>query len=189
MDRSDAETALTTNAGTPAADATKIVSALVQAVQQELFETIAGEAAAPSAIADIRARRLQLFYEHFTDRPLTRLEIQAIFRVQPNQAVAIDRKMRASFPKTGNKLLQRLVQGSAGDTVREGETDGGYSWVVTFAQAAGLDAAETLLERKALHGHVEITRSTRRLKIPLTDEARAHEILVDTLQLEEPTES
>lgn len=185
--RKEAITALQDNAGTTAAEAATIVDAVRAAAEDEALDSVAGAVPLPSAMSDLRAARLQRVYEHFGERNLTKLELQAIFRVGDAQAVSIDRRMRASFPRLANRLLTNAVEKSAGEVRREGDNQDGYRYVIEFSQLSGLDAAELLLERRGLHTGLEFDRRNMILTVSLRDPERARRIVGEVLGLSLPS--
>ena len=178
--------ALVDYAGTPADQAEQIIDALLNAAVDEALDVVAGATSLPTAVADLRAARLRRIYEHFDSRALTRLEIQTIFRVPAATAESVDRRMRGTFPQTTNVLLAKTIADSAEKPTRTGSPKAGYQYEIEFRQRGGIDAAETLLERRGLSAGIDFDRRQRRITIPIRDEDRARRILNGVLGLEIP---
>jgi hypothetical protein len=187
MTRQNAIDALVQYAGTDPTEAGEIVDALLEAVQDEALDVVAGSDALPTSIADLRAGRLVRFYEKFKKRALTRLEVQTLFRVPTSLASSIDRRMRGTYPATADRLYKAEIEASAGPVQRGGNADDGYEYNIAFAETSGLDAAETLLARQRLHVGLVVDRANRQLTVPFGDDAnRAKRIVKDVLGLSLP---
>ncbi|MGZ6644330.1 MAG: hypothetical protein ACXVFN_03775 [Solirubrobacteraceae bacterium] len=185
-------------AGTPEADRLDVVDAISAAFSEEALEVLTGGPPPFAAAADARAARLARITRHLVAqlaakgkpaRALTRLEVQALFRVPATMAVSIDRRMRAMWPDIDNDLLRTEVTAGIESISRPGNNTEGYRIRITFKSDSAQRAAETLLERHGLLGLLDTEAPRRVLELPYAGqtERTAVEVAVrDVLGLELP---
>lgn len=186
-------------AGTPKDEQLPLVDAIQDAFSEEALEALTGGPPPFGAVSEARAARLaritqrfgrRLADSHRRARPLTRLEIQALFRVPETSAAAIDRRMRAMWPDIDNDLLRTEVAAGCEKVSRPGSNKDGYRLKVTFKSDAAYRAAEKLLERNGLLGRLDTSAPKRVLELPYAgkaERAAVETVVTDVLGLELPS--
>src|SRR5215218_3197635 len=96
-DMASAAKALQTYAGHSAAEAKRVVDAVVEGAKREALELIAGTESFPSAVNDVRALRLRYICEQL-GRVLRPIEVEVVFRLPPSSARTLVRRMTATYP-------------------------------------------------------------------------------------------
>ena len=194
-----AATTLGKYAGTPEDDRFDLVDAISGASSEEALDVLTGGPPPFASAAEARAARLARITRHFVEllaakgkpsRPLTRMEIQALFRVPATSAGTIDRRMRAMWPDIDNELLRTEVVAGCEAISRPGNNKDGYRLRVRFKTDSAQRAAETLLERSGLLGQLDTEAPRRVLELPYSgkQEREAVEaILREVLALEVPS--
>jgi hypothetical protein len=162
-------------AGTPEDDRLDLVDAASQAASDEALDVLTGGPPPFGSAAETRAARLARITEKFVARladkakparPLTRLEIQALFRVPATTAGTIDRRMRAMWPNIDNELLRTEVAAGCDAISRPGNNKDGYRLRIRFKSDSAQRAAETLLERNGLLGQLDTEAPRRVIELP-----------------------
>lgn len=184
-------------AGTPPDERDDVVDAISRAFSEEALEVLTGGPPPFSSAADIRSGRLARITRHFVAllaekgrpaRAISRLEIQAIFRVPAATAVSIDRRMRAMWPDIDNDLLRTETSGGTNSIARVGNNQDGYRIRIKFTSDSAERAAETLLERHGALGLLDTTAPRRVIELPYSKEERARieDVVQQVLGLEVP---
>jgi hypothetical protein len=197
--RQAAAETLTRYAGTPQDDVTNLVDALCDAANEEALEVLTGGPPPFGSAADARAAKLSRITRHFVRlsagrkrpaRPLSRLEVQALFRVPATGAAGIDRRMRAMWPDIDNQLLATEVVAGIESLTRGGTVQAGYAITIAFQSDSAQRAAETLLERNGLLGLLDTGAPRRKLVMAYGNDKdkrkRIDGVLHDVLGLEPP---
>lgn len=173
---------LTTYAGLGDQGAQALLTAVKQAAEEEVLDTIAGNGPLPTAVMDLRALRL-LRISRKAGRLLRPREVEVIFRVAANTAESIDRRMRSTYPQGIDGFLRTMVHDTA--TVSKAGTDAKPRYEISFDEPAGLEYARQLLAREGLTRDVKVSRSTQTLDLPARMGADKRNPL-DVLGLEKP---
>jgi hypothetical protein len=164
VDRDAAKAALQEYAGLSAADAEKLLSAVVDAAQREALELVAGDAPVPSSLADSRALRLRYITES-AGRTLRPREVEVILRVAPSAAINALRRMNATYPRSVDRYLREVVQ-KTGTVTPTGNQESGYRYQIYFDEPSALEYAYQLLQRRGLTHDVRVRRAEQVLDLP-----------------------
>jgi hypothetical protein len=151
-------------AGLDPAGAKKLLDAVMVAAQQEACELLAGDAPVPSSLVDARALRLRYITEAI-GRALKPREVEVILRLPPSGAVAVLRRMNATYPRSVDGFLRDVVS-QTGTVTKTGDQDSGYRFQIYFDEPDGLEYAYQLLQRRGLTHDVRVKRQDQTLDLP-----------------------
>lgn len=160
--RQDAVDALVARTGLSARDAGSLVSKVLDAVQVEALDLIAGEEPVPSALADARALRLR-YISSALGRSLNQREVEAIFRLSPSAAASVIAGMNATYVTLAERLLKEAVKAvldatnGAGQPLNytlEGSADAGWRYRILFDERAQGAFTSALFARHGYARHV-----------------------------------
>lgn len=164
VDRNAAKAALEEFAGLSPTQADQLVKAVVAAAEREALELLAGDAPVPSSLADARALRLRYITES-AGRALKPREVEVILRVPPSVASSSLRRMHATYPRSVDAYLKKVVQETSTVTLT-GDQSSGYRYAIYFDELSGLEYAYQLLQRKGLTHDVRLRRADQTLDLP-----------------------
>jgi hypothetical protein len=164
IDAQGAAATLVEYGGLSDANAQALVNAVLAAAEREALELLAGDAPVPSSLADARALRLRYITEA-AGRALKPREVEVIMRLSPTSAVANLRRLNATYPRIVDQFLRDVVVQTATIT-KTGNQDAGYRYLIYFDDAAGLDYAYQLLQRRGLAHDVHVKRPDQALDLP-----------------------
>jgi hypothetical protein len=102
----DARAALEDYAGLDATQAGSLLDAVLAAAELETLEVLAGDAPAPSSLADARALRLRYLTEK-AKRALKPREVEVILRVAPSVALSTLRRINATYPRVVDEYRRK----------------------------------------------------------------------------------
>ncbi|HYZ76433.1 MAG TPA: hypothetical protein VE596_03575 [Gaiellaceae bacterium] len=162
--RATAITALETYAGLDTQSATDLVEAVVEAAEREALELMAGDAPVPSSLVDARALRLRYITEG-AKRALKPREVEVILRAAPSTALSAWRRMNATYPRTADQYLKKVVADTA-NIRKTGDQKKGYRYEISFDEPTALEYAYQLLQRKGLTHDVRVRRAEQILDLP-----------------------
>jgi hypothetical protein len=139
-----------------------LVGKILEAVQSEALDVIAGEEPIPSAVADARALRLR-YISSAVGRSLTQREVEAIFRLTPSAAAALATRMNATYATLAERLLKRAVSdvleatNGSGQPLNfslQGSAEAGWRYRIVFDEPAQAKFAASLFVRNGAGRHV-----------------------------------
>lgn len=162
--RDAAKAALIEYAGLGSAEADTLVAAVTEAAEREALELLAGDAPVPSSLVDARALRLRYITES-ARRALKPREVEVILRVSPGTAIAVLRRMIATYPRAVDNFLKQVVK-QTGTVTETGDQKTGYRYQIYFDEPAGLEYAYQLLQRRGLTHDVRVKRLDQVLDLP-----------------------
>ena len=146
-DAASAAKALQTYAGLTAAEAKRVVDAVVEGAKREALELIAGGESFPSTVNDLRALRLRYVCEQL-GRVLRPIEVEVVFRLPPTSARTLLRKMSATYPGAVDELMTKGLASAA--SVRKTGADPDFRYEIFFGDTVSADHAYQLLQRNGL---------------------------------------
>lgn len=146
-DAASAAKALQTYAGLSAAEAKRVVDAVVEGAKREALELIAGGESFPSAVNDIRALRLRYVSEQL-GRVLRPREIEIVFRIPASSARTLVRKLGATYPSIVDELMTKGLPEAS--VVHKTGADPDFRYEVVFDDAVYAEHAYNVLQRNGL---------------------------------------
>jgi hypothetical protein len=163
-DRQAAKDALQEYAGLSPSDADALLNAVVTAAEQEALELLAGDAPVPSTLVDARALRLR-YITQAAERALKPREVEVILRAGQGPALNALRRLNATYPRSVDLYLKRVVQ-DTGTVTETGDQETGYRYSIYFDEPTGLEYAYQLLQRRGLTHDVRVKRADQVLDLP-----------------------
>ena len=167
--RDQARASLSQRTGLSDPAAEELLQKVLEAVQQEAIDLIAGDQPVPSALADARALRLRYISEAM-GRSLNLREVESLFRVGSSAAATVISRMNATYPTVAEGLLKLNIAGLLGEMDEDGEpinysTQGspqeGWRYRIRFDEPVQTQLAAALFVR---HGHArQIVKQTARV--------------------------
>jgi hypothetical protein len=183
----DAASVMRTYAGLGTDDAAALVAAVQAAVVREALDVIAGDAPVASNLTDSRALRLRRICEEL-GRTLTPREVEVVFRLPPQAAGSVDRRMRATYPQAVDGFMRSLVSDTATAT-KTGDADKGFRYDVFFDDRAALEFAVQILQREGMTRNLKQRSTEQVLDVPrsMRDRQGTDRDPLDVLGVTKPT--
>lgn len=139
-------------AGLSRDEAQNLVGFALQASMDDTLETIMGTGVVPTTLTMARVALLKSVCLSM-HRPLSKLEIQILFRTTPSNAKAILTTMTATYAQPLH--INFLLQMRSDAVVRSAGIEGQLTWIVKFGQEACYETARTEFQRDNLSRFVD----------------------------------
>ena len=162
--RADAKKVLTEYAGVGAAEADRLVKAVVDAAETEALELLGGQEPVPSSILDARALMLRYICQK-AGRMLKPRELEVLLRLPTTTAQQVIKRMNATYAQAVDRYLKEIVKNTS--TISEtGDAEAGFRYEIYFDDPSALEFSYQLLQRKGLTHDVKVRRASQTLDLP-----------------------
>lgn len=138
-----------------------LVGFAIQAYANDAFELIMGSSIVPTTLLMSRVSILKYVCEKMK-RPLSRVEVQILFRATPNSAAAIITTMNSIYTQSMQPVFVAHMRSD--NRVEPGDDTKRPSWIVSFGQRVSYETACNELQKFNLEKFVKLKNSSKQIE-------------------------